>query len=59
MTLISADALHGFLVLLAWVAVGATLFFTGCAELDRRDDPVTDLGEEPIDADGWEWSVPA
>lgn len=56
MTLISADALHSFLVLLAWLAGPAILFFTGCAELDRQDDPVIDLGEEPLD-EGEEWPV--
>lgn len=42
--------LHAWLVLLAWLTGPAILFFTGCAELDRMDDPVTDLGEEPIES---------
>lgn len=46
---------HTYLAFVAWNAVIFIIFLAGCWELDERDDAITDLGERPINAEGWNW----
>lgn len=46
---------HAYLAFAVWNIVVLTLFLTGGFELDEKFDPATDLGEQPINAEGWNW----
>jgi len=46
-------AWHSFAVTAAWLAVWFGLTLAAAVEADEQYIQVTDLGEEPINAEGW------